>query len=223
MNRKNLTLIAATSVFVLSGAAAIAAEKTVSAKIESRVKEKLPSASGISASMPILDIPSNLKSDSIKAININIDEYKMKGSNRKTSLEIHAKNINKSGPTQIGSLDITTTIPAETLLQQSTFEGAEIVENALQVSVGAGGLGKALLVPKFANNQIYFQLQSVSLLGTPIPAESLPADIQEQIKSRSVKSLTVPEGLEVKSVFLSPKGLSVNFQGTDIKLGNLTL
>jgi hypothetical protein len=223
MKRKNLILIATTSVFLLFGAVAIAAEKTVSSKIELKVKEKLPSASGISASMPLFDIPANLKSDSIKAVNINIDEYALKGSNRKTSLAIHAKNINKSGPTEIGSLAITSTIPAATLLEQSTFEGAEIVDNALQISVGAGGLGKALLVPMFENNQIYFQLQSVSVMGTPIPAESLPADIQDQIKSRSVKNLDVPKGLKVESVSLSAKGLAVTFRGSNIKLGNLTL
>jgi len=72
-----------------------------------------------------------------------------------------------------------------------------------------------------ANSQLYFELQSVSILGNQIPASSLPADLQNQIKSRSQKSLTPPKGLKVKSVSLSSKGLSVKMFGNNIQLGNL--
>jgi hypothetical protein len=223
MKSRNLALTATTLILLLLGTAAIATEKTVSSKIELRVKEKLPSASGIKASMPLVDLPGNLTSDSIKAVNIKIDEYKPSGSNTKASLEINAREINKSGPTQVGSLDISSTIPAAILIEQSDFDGTEIIDNTLQISVGAGGLGKALLVPTFANNQIYFQLQSISIMGTPIPTDSLPSDIQDQIKSRSIKSLSVPEGLEITAVSLSADGLSVTLQGTNIELGDFKL
>ncbi len=223
MKSRKLAFIATSSILVLLSTAAIAAEKTVSSKIESRVKEKLPSASGIEASMPLVDLPGNLTSDSIKAVNIKIDEYKPSGSDTKASLEIDAREIRKSRPTQVGSLEITSTIPAATLVDQSTFEGTEIVDNTLQISMGAGGLGKAQLVPTFTNNQIYFQLQSISIMGTPIPTDSLPSDIQNQVKSRSIKSLSVPEGLEITAVSLSADGLSVTLQGTNIELGDFTL
>jgi hypothetical protein len=152
-----------------------------------------------------------------------VDEYALKGSGTKSSLVISAKNISKSKPTQIGSLEITTTIPVSKLLEESGFSDAEIVDNALQISVGAGGLGKALLVPEYANNQIYFQIKSVSVMGSPIPASSLPPDVQDQIKSRSVKDLNIPQGLKVKSVSIGTKGLSVKFQGTNIQLDRLDL
>ena len=223
MNRKKFTLIATTSVSVLIAAAAITAENAVSSKIEYQVKQQLPSASGISASVSLLDIPKILKSDSIKSVRINIDEYTLKGSDRKTSLTISAKDISKSQPTQIGSLEITSTVPITQLLAESGFNDAEIIDDALQISVGAGGVGKALLVPEYANGQIYFQIKSVSVMGSPIPASSLPADIQEQIKSRTAKDLTVPAGLKVKSVSISAKGLSVSFQGKNINLDNLAL
>ena len=223
MNRKKLTLISTTSAFVLIAAAAITAENAVSSKIEIRVKEKLPSASGISASIPFRDLPNNIKSDSIKTINIEIDEYTLKGSDRKTSLAISVRDISKSKPDQIGFLEITSTIPASTILSQMEFQDAEIIESALQISVGAGGLGKALLVPEYSNNEIYFQLKSVSVLGSPVPASSLPADIQEEIKSRSSRSITVPKGLKIIAVSLDSEGLSVKFQGRNLLLDNLTL
>ena len=219
MNRTSGIAIITTALLLCGGA--ITAEKIVSSKIASRVEQQLPSASGISASIPFIDLPSSINSDSIKSVRINIDEYEFKGSGTKSSLAISAKNISKSKPTQIGSLDITTTIPVSKLLEESGFNDAEIVDNALQISVGAGGLGKALLVPKYANNQIYFQLKSISVMGSPIPTSSLPADIQDQIKNRSVKDLTVPQGLKVKSVSIGTKGLSVNFHGTNIRLENL--
>jgi len=211
--------IAVTAPLFFGGA--ITVEKLVSSKIVTRVEKQLPSASGISASIPLFELPSDLRSDSIKSVKIKIADYTLKSNGTKTSLAISAKNISKSKPTQIGSLDITATIPVSKLLEESGFNDAEIVDNALQISVGAGGLGKALLVPKYANNQIYFQLKSISVMGSPIPTSSLPADIQDQIKNRSVKDLTVPQGLKVKSVSIGTKGLLVNFHGTNIRLENL--
>jgi hypothetical protein len=82
-------------------------------------------------------------------------------------------------------------------------------------------LATALLIPKYSNSQIYFELQSVSFLGNQIPASSLPAELQNQIKSRSQRSLTPPKGLKVESVSLSSKGLSVKMFGSNIQLGNL--
>ena len=212
--------ITVTALFFFGGA--ITVEKLVSSKIATSVEQQLPSASGISASIPLFELPSDLRSDSIKSVKIKIADYTLKGSGTKTSLAISAKNISKSKPTQIGSLDITATIPVSKLLEESGFNDAEIVDNALQISVGAGGVGKALLVPEYANGQIYFQIKSVSVMGSPIPASSLPADIQDQIKSRSAKDFTAPQGLKVKSVSISSKGLSINFQGNDIQLENLS-
>ena len=223
MKRKKSAVIVTTTALVLLGTAVLATESAVSSKIESRVQQRLPSASGISASVPLTDLPSILKSDSIKEVKINITDYTLKSSGRKSSLEISAREISKSESTQIGSLDITSTVPVSQLLAESGFTDAEIVDGALQISVGAGGLGKALIVPKYSNNQIYFQIKSVSVMGSPIPASSLPADIQEQIKSRSAKNLTVPAGLKLKSVSISAKGLSVNFQGKNITLDSLAL
>jgi hypothetical protein len=221
MKQRSVARIAIPALGILLGGGAITTEKVISSKIASRVEQQLPNASGISASIPLLDIPSDLNSDSIKSVRINIEEYLLKGSGTKSSLSISAKNISKSKPTQIGSLDITTTIPVFKLLEDSGFNDAEIVDDALQISVGAGGLGKALLVPKYANNQIFLQVKSISFMGSPIPASSLPADIQDQIKSRSVRDLTVPQGLKVKSVSMTSKGLAVNFHGENIRLENL--
>ena len=223
MKRKKSAAIVTTTAFVLLGTAALVAESAVSSKIESRVQQQLPSASGISASVPLTDLPSILNSDLIKEVKIDIADYTLKSSGRKSSLEISAKEISKSASTRIGSLDIKSTVAISQLLAESGFNDAEIVDNALQISVGAGGLGKALIVPKYSNNQIYFQIKSVSIMGSPIPASSLPADIQEQIKSRTVKELRVPAGLKVKSVSIGPKGLSVNFQGKNITLDSLAL
>jgi hypothetical protein len=221
MRRRSAARIAIVGIALVLGGGAITTEKVISSKIESRVEQQLPSASGVSASIPLLDIPSDLSSDEIKAVQIDIEEYLLKGSGTKTSLAISAKKISKSKSTQIGSLDITTTIPIFKLLEDSGFNDAEIVDNALQISVGAGGLGKALLVPKYANNQIFLQVKSISFMGSPIPASSLPTDIQDQIKSRSVRDLTVPQGLKVKSVSMTSKGLAVNFYGENIRLENL--
>jgi hypothetical protein len=216
--------ITVTSILVLSlFSGVIGLEKYISSQIASGVKREMPNASGVSASIPLTDIASNITSDSIKLANIDIEKYPLKESNTDSSIKIKAGNISKSKPTLIGSLEITATIPVSTIAKASEFGDAQIVGNTLQVAAGAGGMGKASLIPKYSNNQLYFELKSVSLFGNDIPASSLPADLQTQIKSKSQRSLTPPKGLKVKSVSLNSKGLSVKMYGTNVQLGNLGL
>ena len=213
-------IAASATVFVLLGGV-IAVQQYISSQITSRVEREMPKASGISASVPLADMPSNLTSDSIKSANINIKSFALKENGTKTSLVIFVSNISKTKPTVVGSLEVTATIPASTITKSSEFNDAQIVGNTLQVSVGAGGLGTALLIPKYSNSQLYFELQSVYIFGNQIPASSLPADVQNQVKSKSQRSLTPPKGLKVKSVSLSSNGLSVKMFGSNIQLGKL--
>lgn len=196
---------------------AITVEKTISSRISTRVYEVLPRASDVTASLPLFEIPGNIVSDSIKSIHINIGEYALKDSTLKPSLEIDARYISKATPNLIGSLDVTATIPAATITQSADFNDAQIVGNTLQVSVGSGGLGTAILVPKYSGNQIYFELQGVSLFGNEIPADSLPEEIKDQIKSKSVRTLNAPKGMSVKSIVLSSKGLALTMHGKNIR------
>jgi hypothetical protein len=214
------TIAISATVFVLLGGV-IGVQQYISSQITSKVQREMPNASGISASVPLADVPSNLTSDSIKSADINIKSFALKESGTKTSLDISASNISKAKPTLVGSLEVTATIPASTITKQSEFNNAQIVGNTLQVAAGAGGMGTALLVPRYSNSQLYFELQSVFILGNQIPAASLPADLQNQIKNRSQRSLTPPKGLKVKSVSLSSNGLSVKMSGSNIQLGNL--
>jgi hypothetical protein len=196
---------------------AVTVEKTISSRIATRVYEVLPRASDVTASIPLLDLPGNIITDSIKSIHINVGEYALKDSTFKPSLAIDARDISKATPNVIGSLDVTATIPADTITQLADFDNAQIVGNTLQVSVGSAGLGTAILVPKYSGNQIYFELQGVSLFGSEIPADSLPADIKDQIKSKSVRTLNAPEGMNVESISLSSQGLALTMQGKNIR------
>jgi len=196
---------------------AITVEKIISSRIAIRVYEVLPRASDVTASIPLLDLPGNIITDSIKLIHINVGEYALKDSTFKPSLAIDARDISKDTPNVIGSLDVTATIPADTITQLADFNNAQIVGNTLQVSVGSAGLGTAILVPKYSGNQIYFELQGVSLFGGEIPADSLPADIKDQIKSKSVRTLNAPEGMNVKSISLSSQGLALTMRGKNIR------
>ena len=207
-------------VFVLlSGSLAI--QQYITSQIVTRVERDIPKASGISASIPLADIPSNITSNSIKSAKINIESFSLKETGTQVSLEISASNVRKAKPNVVGSLEVMATISASTLTKSSQFNDAQIVGNALQVSAGGGGLGTAFLIPKYENNLLYFELQSVSFLGNQIPASSLPAELQAQIKSKSQRSLTPPKGLTVNSVSLSNKGLSVKMSGSNVQIGSL--
>jgi hypothetical protein len=196
---------------------AITVEKTISSRIATRVYEVMPRATDVTASVPLFDLPRNIAGNSIKSVHINVGEYQLKESTLKPSLEINARNISKAQPNLIGALDVTATISAATITKLADFNDAQIVGNTLQVSVGSGGLGTAILVPKYSGNQIYFELQGVSLFGNEIPADSLPAEIKDQIKSKSVRTLKAPQGMRVKSISLSSEGLALTMYGKNIR------
>jgi hypothetical protein len=218
MKKNRVMPIALVAVIAIS---AITIEKSISSRITTRVYEVMPRATDVSASVPLFEIPGNIVSDSIKSVHIDVGQYQLKDSTFKPSLAIDAQDISKSTPNVIGSLDVTATISAATIMQLTDFSDAQIVGNTLQVSVGSGGLGTAVLVPKYSDNQIYFELQAVSLFGNEIPADSLPAEIKDQIKSKSVRTLSPPQGMTVKSISLSEAGLALTMQGKNFKAANL--
>jgi hypothetical protein len=200
---------------------AITVEKSISSRITTRVYEVMPRATDVTASVPLFDLPGNIVGDSIKSVHINVGEYQLKESSFKPSLAIDARDISKAQPNLIGSLDVTATISAATITQLTDFSDAQIVGNTLQVSVGSGGLGTAILVPKYSGNQIYFELQGVSIFGSEVPADSLPAEIKDQIKSKSVRTLNAPQGMSVKSISLSSEGLALTMHGKNFRPSNL--
>jgi hypothetical protein len=200
---------------------AITVEKSISSRITTRVYEVMPRATDVTASVPLFDLPGNIVGDSIKSVHIDIGEYQLKESTFKPSLAIDARDISKAQPNLIGSLDVTATISAATITQLTDFSDAQIVGNTLQVSVGSGGLGTAILVPKYSGNQIYFELQGVSIFGSEVPADSLPVEIKDQIKSKSVRTLNAPQGMSVKSISLSSEGLALTMHGKNFRPSNL--
>ena len=221
MKKKQLLPAAIVAVVLAIGAGVITADTLISSRIESRVYQQIPDAADVSVSIPLQNIPSDLTSNTIKLAKINVGRGDSGDAKFKPSLSIAARNIAKKQPNIVGSLEVTATIPAATITQQAEFENAQIVGNTLQVSVGSAGLGRAILTPKFSNNQLYFELKSVSLFGSEIPASSLPADVQAQIKSQSLRELSIPKGMKVKSVSLSSKGLTLKLYGNNIEFGNL--
>jgi hypothetical protein len=218
MKKNRVVPVALVVVIAIS---AITIEKAISSQITTRVYEVMPRATDVTASVPLFDIPENIVGDSIKLVNINVGEYQLKNSTFKPSLAIKAREISKAQPNLIGSLDVTATIPAATIMQLTDFSDAQIVGNTLQVSVGTGGLGTAILVPKYSDNQIYFELQGVSLFGSEIPADSLPAEIKDQIKSKSIRTLNAPQGMSVKSISLNSQGLALTMYGKNFQAQNL--
>jgi len=222
LKKRYLPPVAIGAALLLFGAGALTAEKVLSSRIASRVQQQLPNATDVKVSIPLGNIPGDIASESIKSAQIEIDQSSNDSKKVAPSLEINARNIAKAKPNLVGTLEVIAIIPAATILKQADFADAEIVGNTLQVSAGAGGLGRASLIPKYSNNQLYFELKSVSIFGSEIPASSLPADAQQQIKSKSVRDLDIPKGMKVKSVAISYKGLSIKLYGSNIQIGNFS-
>lgn len=221
MNPRRRKLIVAVVVVLSLYGGSAGAQSFVMSQIAARVEQEIPNATGVSVSIPLRELPGALASDSIRSMEIKIERFLFKGSNTNAELEISASRISKSQPTQVGTLNVTAIIPTETILQSANFNDAQIVGNTLQVSAGAGGAGRATLIPKYSSNQIYFELVSVSFLGNEIPASSLTDEVQDEIRNKSKRSLNLPQGLQVSSVSLSDRGLSLEMQGRDVQVDRL--
>ena len=74
---KTKTIAISATAFVLLGGA-VGVQQYISSQITSKVQREMPNASGISASVPLADVPSNLTSDSIKSADINIKSFALK-------------------------------------------------------------------------------------------------------------------------------------------------
>ena len=74
MRMKIKIIAASTTLFILLGAV-LGVQQYISSQITSRVEREMPKASGVSASIPLADLPSNIASDSIKSVDINIKEF----------------------------------------------------------------------------------------------------------------------------------------------------
>lgn len=223
MNTRRWKLLVAAVVALALYGGIVGAQSFVLSQIADRVEREIPNASGVSVSIPLRQLPGALASDSIKSMEIKVKQFLFKGSNTNAELEISASRITKSQPTRVGSLNVTATIPTATILQSANFNDAQIVGNTLQVSAGAGGAGRATLVPKFSSNEIYFEIVSVSFLGNEIPASSLTDEIRDEIRNRSKRNLDLPKGLQVRSVSLGDRGLSLEMQGRDVQVNQLAI
>ena len=76
MTKKSRAILISLVAVLATGAITI--EKTISSRIATRVYEILPSASDVTASVPLFDLPGNIVNDSIKLIHINVGEYALK-------------------------------------------------------------------------------------------------------------------------------------------------
>lgn len=68
MTRKYVAFIALASTLVLIGSGAVSTKMLMTSRIEARIKSELPKASGVSASIPLADIPQNLFSGTIRVV-----------------------------------------------------------------------------------------------------------------------------------------------------------
>ena len=97
MKRRQLIPIGFAATFLVS---LIAVDLTMASKITSQVQDQLPKATGVSASIPLIDVLQNVTTDSIKSLTINIDNFSLKGSDTNVLLEIKASQISKEKPTR---------------------------------------------------------------------------------------------------------------------------
>jgi hypothetical protein len=82
-----IKVIAAVALVISLTTGVVGLEKYISSQIASGVKREMPKASGVSASVPLTDLASNISSDSIKLANIDIEKYPLKESNTDSSMK----------------------------------------------------------------------------------------------------------------------------------------
>ena len=67
-----IKIIAVSTIAFVLLVGVLGVQQYISSQITSRVEREIPEASGVSASVPLADLPSNITSDSIKSVNISI-------------------------------------------------------------------------------------------------------------------------------------------------------
>lgn len=221
MTKRTKTLVAIPLSFILVIAGWFGTYTYLTSQIVHRVSVLSPYSTGISVKVPLSQVALDLASPNIHSARISIASFYSEGSSFNAAMDISAKKISKTAPFTVDSLDVSATISVKTLEKLSGFSDALVVNGALQVSVGNGGLGKVLLTPKVTGSQLYFSLKSITLFGSEIPASTLPPAIQDQIQSKSLRNLSFPKGLIMTSAILKSQGMVIHLHGNNFSLANL--
>jgi hypothetical protein len=209
-------LIVAASIGIL--VSALGVQQYMTSQIASQVGKQIFKADGVTASIPLMEVPGNLLSDSIKSADIKVDSFTLRQNQTRASLELAALQISKEKPRLVGSMEISVIIPTSVIVETSGYPDAKIVGNALQVSAGPAGIGAALLIPKYSNGTLFFELQSLTIFGSKVQGSELPQSLSDQVKKQSMRNFKPPKGVTVKSVTLNNKGLSVKMYGKNVAL-----
>ena len=98
---------------------------------------------------------------------------------------------------------------------------ALLVSSVLVLAMLIAGLGLQKYVSLQIATRVEREIPNASGVSVSIPIAHLPRNFQNQIKSKSQRNLKVPEGMRIKSVALSSKGLSLNMTGTNVRLSRL--
>jgi hypothetical protein len=118
MKSKTILIVAASIGILVS---ALGVQQYMTSQIASQVAKEIFKADGVTASIPLIEVPGNLLSDSIKSADIKVDSFILRQNQTRASLELAALQISKEKPRLVGSMEISVIIPTSVIVETSGY------------------------------------------------------------------------------------------------------
>jgi len=219
-NNGRKILVGVLATLLVLSAAGIGVKNYIASQVNSRIARAIPGATGINSSIGWGDIAPALTGHGLHTLSGSIKDTPVAGFSVHPEISFTATNVATTSNSVIGSLDIAATIPTKSITGLVNFPNAQVVNHTLVIAID--GLNtSAVMVPAVSNNAIYFQLQSVKVLGATLTGSSIPAAVQAQVKAKSSRQIKLPTGLKIQSASLQSSGLLVKMHADNFDFANI--
>ena len=219
-NNGRKILVGLLATLLVLSASGIGVKNYIASEVNSQIARAIPGATGINSSIGWGDIAPALTGHGLHTLSGSIKDTPVSGFNVHPEISFTAINVATTSSSVIGTLDISATIPTKSITGLVNFPNAQVVNHTLVIAID--GLNtSAVMVPAVSNNAIYFQLQSVKVLGATLTGSSIPAAVQAQVKARSSRQIKLPEGLKIQSASLQSSGLLIKMHAENFDFANI--
>jgi LmeA-like phospholipid-binding len=193
---------------------ASAAERTITSAVES----SLPAATGVSTHVEGVPVLNQLAGGSLDHVTVTMATLPSDGVTLR-DVVVDLEHVTTSQPRTARSVEAHASISAADL--QAKLGGGWTLRpdgDALVASTGGLLSAQARIVPAVRDGKLALDLASVTILGVTVDGSQVPSAVTDRINELASSVGELPLGLHLTSVQVTPDGVDLVANGTDVVL-----
>jgi hypothetical protein len=217
-------LIVAVVVILLAVAGGLVADRaaasTAENQITSAVQTQLPGATGVSTEVAEVPVLTQLASGRLRHVTVSMRTLPT-GGVRLDDVVVDVHDVTTSTPYTAARVRATASVSTAELSKQLGSDWTLRTDGDALVATWNGFLKvDARIVPSVADGKLTLRLASVTALGVSIDGSQVPSAVTERIDALASSLEALPLGLSLTSVQVTPAGIDVVADGSQVVLGS---